>query len=430
LARRLIEAGVRLVHVGWPREPGDTAVDNPMWDTHAQNADRLQDTLCPMFDVGFSALIEDLDDRGLLDETLVVAIAEFGRTPKINQWGGRDHWGHVFSFAMAGAGIAGGQVYGSSEKTGGYPLSNRVQPQELTATIFHLLGIGHEATFRDRTGRPLPVSKGEPLWKLVGDKPATTARAEPGGDFSLVPPFDEQQIRDTDFETGTPLVPHGTSQRHKTWQASPLATAPLAADPNAGLSVSLLDDPANSRAGRFHIALGVGLAPAAAGAGAIATGARALLSQEVRSPRAGKFTFAVQACGAATSAELYRDVFLKEFVCRLVIFGFLDLKKDHRHQRVFATLDFQPSWCEPGKPRYEKFEVAATLRSQDAGAMETSRGIGVAVIVEKRSAGKLILPASAAGDLADKVAASHAFIRIDDVEFSFNPRPRDDSVTV
>ena len=123
LARRLIEAGVRLVHVDWPREPGDTAVDNPLWDTHAQNADRLQDVLCPMFDVGFSALIEDLDQRGLLDETLVVAIAEFGRTPKINKFGGRDHWGHVFSFALAGAGIRGGQVYGSSDKTGGYPAS-------------------------------------------------------------------------------------------------------------------------------------------------------------------------------------------------------------------------------------------------------------------------------------------------------------------
>ena len=80
LARRLVEAGVRLVHVNWPRESGDNAVDNPLWDTHAQNADRLEDVLCPQFDVGFTALIEDLQERGLLDETLVVAIAEFGST--------------------------------------------------------------------------------------------------------------------------------------------------------------------------------------------------------------------------------------------------------------------------------------------------------------------------------------------------------------
>ncbi|MEX0978800.1 MAG: DUF1501 domain-containing protein, partial [Pirellulales bacterium] len=186
LARRLIEAGVRLVHVGWPREPGDTAVTNPMWDTHTQNADRLQDALCPIFDVGFSALIADLDERGLLDETLVVAVAEFGRTPKINGFGGRDHWGPVFSFALAGAGISGGQTYGSSDKTGGYPASNRVEPQQLTATIFHLLGVAPDATFPDRTGRPMLATHGEPLWNLLGSTPATTARTQPGGDVAFV----------------------------------------------------------------------------------------------------------------------------------------------------------------------------------------------------------------------------------------------------
>ena len=112
---------MRLVHVNWPRETGDTAIDNPMWDTHAQNSDRLQDVLCPQFDVGFTALIEDLDARGLLAETLVVVIGEFGRTPKINSKGGRDHWGHVFSFALAGAGIRAAQVYGSSDAHGAYP---------------------------------------------------------------------------------------------------------------------------------------------------------------------------------------------------------------------------------------------------------------------------------------------------------------------
>ena len=101
LARRLVEAGVRLVHVNWPRETGDTAIDNPMWDTHAQNSDRLQDVLCPQFDVGFTALIEDLDVRwSCLPRRMVVVIGEFGRTPRINKQGeGRDHWGHVFSFA-------------------------------------------------------------------------------------------------------------------------------------------------------------------------------------------------------------------------------------------------------------------------------------------------------------------------------------------
>ena len=177
LARRLIEAGVRLVHVGWPRDPGDTAVDNPLWDTHSQNADRLQDVLCPMFDVGFSALVDDLDQRGLLDETLVVAVAEFGRTPKINKFGGRDHWGPVFSFVMAGAGISGGQVFGSSDKNGAYPALNRVQPQELSATIFHLLGIGHDAMFRDRAG-PAPAGiQGRAVVEAAG-RPARDGRTD------------------------------------------------------------------------------------------------------------------------------------------------------------------------------------------------------------------------------------------------------------
>ncbi|MDB5389763.1 MAG: hypothetical protein JWM11_5409 [Planctomycetaceae bacterium] len=163
LARRLIEAGVRMVFVNWPREAGDLSAGNPLWDTHSQNDPRMKDVLCPQFDLGFTALIEDLEQRGMLDETLVVAIGEMGRTPRFNSSGGRDHWGNVFSFVMAGAGIKRGQVYGASDKTGAYPATDRVRPQDLTATILHLLGIGHEATFPDRTGRPFRVTEGEPI---------------------------------------------------------------------------------------------------------------------------------------------------------------------------------------------------------------------------------------------------------------------------
>lgn len=410
LARRLIEAGVRLVHVGWPREPGDTAVNNPLWDTHTQNADRLQDALCPMFDVGFSALIEDLDERGLLDETLVVAVAEFGRTPKINPRGGRDHWGNVFSFVLAGAGIGGGQVYGSSDKIGAYPASNRVQPPELTATIFHLLGIGHDTMFRDRNGRPLPATQGEPIWGVLGAKPATSERTQPGGDVAFVPPYDERQIRDTDFESGTPLLPHGTTERAKTWQASPIA----ADASSAGLEVALVDDAANSRGGRYYVTLGLGT-----GGGPFSAAASAMLSQEVRSPFAGRFTFSVQACGGG-SPEFYRDVFLKYFTCRLVIFRFLDLKKHHREHREFASVEFQPSWSASGQPNYERFEVSVMLRSQEGGAGETDQGIGVGVIVEQKTSGPRQLPAG----------LSPAFVRIDDVELSFNPKPRNEDVKI
>lgn len=167
LARRLVERGVRMVFVQWPREPGDLIAPNPLWDTHAHNNARMKDVLCPQFDQGFTALIEDLESRGLLDETLVVAVGEMGRTPKFNGSGGRDHWGNVFSFVLAGAGIRTGQVYGASDRNGAYPARDRVTPPDLTATILHLLGVGHEATFSDRTGRPLRVTQGEPVRELL-----------------------------------------------------------------------------------------------------------------------------------------------------------------------------------------------------------------------------------------------------------------------
>ena len=177
LARRLIEAGVRMVFVNWPREPGDLSSPNPLWDTHAANNKRMKEVMCPQLDQGFTALLEDLEVRGLLDETLVVAVGEMGRTARFNAAGGRDHWGGVFSFVMAGAGISAGQVYGSSDRNGAYPLTGRVEPQDLTATILHLLGIGHEALFADRFGRPLRATEGEPIQALLSTRTAPTTAA-------------------------------------------------------------------------------------------------------------------------------------------------------------------------------------------------------------------------------------------------------------
>jgi uncharacterized protein (DUF1501 family) len=169
LSRRLVEAGVRLVQLNWPREDGDTMVGNPLWDTHSKNAERVRDVLCPQFDRAYAALLGDLEQRGLLEETLVVVMGEFGRSPKINGAGGRDHWGQVFSVALAGAGIAGGQVIGSSDKIGGVPDSRPVRPPDLAATIFHLLGINPHGEFIDPTGRPRMVTNsGNPLRELVG----------------------------------------------------------------------------------------------------------------------------------------------------------------------------------------------------------------------------------------------------------------------
>jgi uncharacterized protein (DUF1501 family) len=112
-------------------------------------------------DRAYSALLDDLSDRGLLEQTLVVWMGEFGRTPKINRSGGRDHWGHVFSVALAGGGVRGGQIHGASDRIGGYPRDGRVQPQDLTATVFHCLGYSPDTEFRDAFGRPLVLSRGE-----------------------------------------------------------------------------------------------------------------------------------------------------------------------------------------------------------------------------------------------------------------------------
>ena len=171
LARRLVEAGVRLVHVQWPREDGDNIVANPLWDTHSENAHRVEDVLCPMFDVGYSALLEDLDQRGLLDETLVVAIGEFGRTPKINKNNSRDHWPRANFAFLAGGGMNHGQIIGSTDKHGNEPVDRPVKFQEVFATLYNCLGINTAtATVTDPQGRPhyLVDSGIKPIHELVG----------------------------------------------------------------------------------------------------------------------------------------------------------------------------------------------------------------------------------------------------------------------
>ncbi len=167
LARRLVEAGVPLIQVNWPRVPGDTNSSNPLWDTHQKNTERLKNDLMPPMDQTYSALLGDLAHRGLLDQTLVVWMGEFGRTPRINGGGGRDHWGHVYSVALAGGGIRGGVVHGASDRIGGHPRDGRVQPQDLTATLFHCLGFPADTEIHDALGRPVIISRGEVIRQVV-----------------------------------------------------------------------------------------------------------------------------------------------------------------------------------------------------------------------------------------------------------------------
>jgi hypothetical protein len=164
LARRLVEAGVSLVQVNWTRMPTDEDVNgSPAWDTHSKNGKRMRSPLMPIMDAAYSALLEDLTARGLLDETLVVWMGEFGRSPRINASAGRDHWGHVFSVALAGGGIRGGQALGASDKIAAFPREGRVRPQDLTATVFHCLGYPSHTEVKDTQSRPITLTSGEPV---------------------------------------------------------------------------------------------------------------------------------------------------------------------------------------------------------------------------------------------------------------------------
>ncbi|HJT78032.1 MAG TPA: DUF1501 domain-containing protein, partial [Gemmataceae bacterium] len=163
LARRLVEAGVPLVTVYWNAPHID---DLQHWDTHKNSFDRLQHHLLPHLDRGLTALLEDLSGRGLLDETLIVWKGEFGRTPKINKSAGRDHWGFCQSVLMAGAGVRGGQVYGSSDASAAYAAELPVSPDDLAATVFHCLGIRLDQQLTDAQGRPLPLCTGKPVLGL------------------------------------------------------------------------------------------------------------------------------------------------------------------------------------------------------------------------------------------------------------------------
>jgi hypothetical protein len=167
LARRLVEHGVRVATVRWYLDETDIQVDEPAWDTHIDNFKRLKTRLMPPLDQTFSALLDDLADRGMLDETLVVLLGEFGRTPKINRLAGREHWAHASSIVMAGGGIVGGRVHGTTDRHGAYPIEKPVTPGDIIATVYHCLGIAPHTELLDHSGRPVPLCSGEPIPGLL-----------------------------------------------------------------------------------------------------------------------------------------------------------------------------------------------------------------------------------------------------------------------
>jgi hypothetical protein len=173
LARRLIEAGTRFVEVNWPKVANS---DNHSWDVHTGLSKRMKEQSGPMFDAGLSSLIADLDERGLLAETLVVAVGEFGRSPQRgvstsgneNNDDGRDHWPYCYTACLAGAGVKRGFVWGKSDKTASAPLENPVHPRELLATIYHSVGINPATIVYNHLNQPRELVQGEPIHGILG----------------------------------------------------------------------------------------------------------------------------------------------------------------------------------------------------------------------------------------------------------------------
>jgi uncharacterized protein (DUF1501 family) len=172
LARRLIEAGTRVVEINWPKVANS---DNHSWDVHVGLSKRMKDQSAPMLDGGLSTLLADLDDRGLLDETLVVAIGEFGRSPvrgvstsgNQNNDDGRDHWPYCYTALAAGAGVKRGFVFGKSDKTASAPLENPVHPIELLATVYHSVGINPATIVYNHLNQPRELVQAEPVYGIL-----------------------------------------------------------------------------------------------------------------------------------------------------------------------------------------------------------------------------------------------------------------------
>lgn len=157
-ARRLIQSNVRFVTVTWEVFE-KLKVDEDGWDTHRRNFAILRDHRLPVLDRAYSALCEDLESRGLLDETLIVVMGEMGRTPKVNRHGGRDHWSFCHNVLLTGAGVKQGYVHGSSDRIGAYPASDPVGPEDLIATIYAAMGIDTSAVIYDQANRPHPIAQ-------------------------------------------------------------------------------------------------------------------------------------------------------------------------------------------------------------------------------------------------------------------------------
>jgi hypothetical protein len=406
LARRLIEAGTRFVQVNWPREPGDLSVGNPVWDTHFDNTGRCRDTLCPPFDLGFSTLIDDLDQRGLLAETLIVVLGDFGRTPKINANGGRDHWGPVMSGVLAGAGISAAQVVGASDRNGAYPSERRMQPEDLSATIFYLLGIDPH-THIEVAGRPFKITTGRVITEALGSGPATADRVKPGGRVGSLLDFNRGPLSNGNFQSGAPLK--GRVGQAEFWTGSPHWNAERPGEFSVASRVEATSD-------SYEAQIGFGVAGSKP-AGVIAPNQTAMLAQEIYNQRPGRYTFVVRF--AADADEETAGRWSQHFRCRIALLRFTDLSRDFTKTAELAVTEFDPPF------NREPMEVKASrlLKDQQGGAGELLKGIGAVVTVQHR--GKTPLDLAAAELKPSALRIQSASVRFLPRDFNFAHYDRD-----
>ena len=285
-------------------------------------------------------------------------------------------------------------MIGASDKNGAYPATDPIRGGDLTATIFHLLGIDPHGMFIDKSNRPHPITKGEPIAAMLGTGCATSERCTPGGDPAFVPPFDSRLLLDTDFKSGV-LVPPSPLSRDKGWRAFPPWTKDA-----AGLAV---------RHAASDVEMGYGLQGEKMIA--IEAGAKALLAQEIRNARGGHYTFTVNATAEASSAEEFEKSFLPNLTVRLMIVRYRDMNKDPRNVDELAAGEFRPAF---GKTM--TFKVDRFLGSATPGAnFPIGNGLGVVIVVEKKSPGVLAL------------ANVRAALRIHSVSLEFSAAKRYDN---
>jgi Protein of unknown function (DUF1501) len=280
---------------------------------------------------------------------------------------------------LAGAGICAGQVYGSSDRDGAYPARDAVTAADLTATLFHSIGIDHESTFRDAEGRERRLTLGSPIRPLLGGGVATADRVPAGGNV-LAARYDTSLLLNTDFAEPTPLYPARQGSRPKGWRAEPILFRGsddfgVWADADLGSSIS-------GRCARLGFRAHSTMTR-------VERGGRAVLAQEMRNPRAGSFTFTVDACvvGPERAAA---EWFKRHFACRLVMYRFADSSKNPLGRQEFGSLAIDPPFCAAGSPVHASFEYSRVLDGAAPGQnFSIGKGLGVSIEIEKVSDGAI-----------------------------------------